>query len=322
MEKVLLTKEVVVKWHCKNYKRYIELGYKFTKFGDSFIVPVEHLPKGDNKTNIDVKCDCCGDVIQRTWYKYLKHHDEEFGDTCNYCAHNTKLKRTVRKLYGVDNCSQSEIIKDKKEQTTFKHYGVKNPFQAEDFQEKSKQIRLELYGNEIYNNSEQMKQTKFERYGNENYNNMDKNRQTCLERYGVENGGGSEESVSKAWETKRKNGNINSSQPERDTISLLKEIFNNDICTPQKKLSYYSLDCELIINGNKIDVEYNGQYWHTRDKAMEKDKKRRDFILSHGYKILNINGNREIPNKEQVLSAIKILLNSDENIFDINLDIY
>ena len=319
---MLLTKEVIVKWHSRNYKRYIELGYEFTKIGDSFVVPVEHLSDGDNKTKVNVKCDCCGNVMQRTWHIYLKRHDKEFGDTCNYCAHNTKLKRTVKELYGVDNCSQSEIIKDKKEQTTLEHYGVKNPFQAEEVIEQLEQTKLERYGDRHYNNAEQGKQTKFERYGDENYNNREQAEQTCFKLYGIKNGGGSEESISKSWDTKRKNGNINSSQPERDTILLLKNIFNNDICTPQKKLSYYSLDCELIINGNKIDVEYNGQYWHTRDKAIEKDKKRRDFILSHGYKILNINGNKEIPSKEQVLHAIEILLNNDKNIFDIDLDIY
>ena len=40
---MLITKMAIVKWNGKNRKHYESLGYKFTKNGDSFEVPVEQL---------------------------------------------------------------------------------------------------------------------------------------------------------------------------------------------------------------------------------------------------------------------------------------
>ena len=39
----LLTKEVEMKWNPRNYKYFIEKGYQFTKWKDTFLVKIEDL---------------------------------------------------------------------------------------------------------------------------------------------------------------------------------------------------------------------------------------------------------------------------------------
>lgn len=42
---MLISKETECKWNAKNKKHYLELGYKFTKINDTFIVKVKDLTK-------------------------------------------------------------------------------------------------------------------------------------------------------------------------------------------------------------------------------------------------------------------------------------
>lgn len=54
--------------------------------------------------------------------------------------------KTVKLKYGVNNVSQSQKIKNKKEKTNIDRYGVSNPFQRTEIIEKSKNTMLEKYG--------------------------------------------------------------------------------------------------------------------------------------------------------------------------------
>lgn len=45
---MLLDKKVTVKWHHNNRDWYEGLGYKFTKYRDTFQVRQHDLPKGSN----------------------------------------------------------------------------------------------------------------------------------------------------------------------------------------------------------------------------------------------------------------------------------
>ena len=48
---MLLSEEVEVKWNAKNKKHYVDLGYTYTKIGDSFTAKVEDLTKGNHSNN-------------------------------------------------------------------------------------------------------------------------------------------------------------------------------------------------------------------------------------------------------------------------------
>ena len=81
-------------------------------------------------------------------------------------------KKNLKKKYGVENVSQLESVKKKKEETALKNYGVKNPLQSREVQEKLKQTCLEKYGVSNPRQAEEIKR---------------KAEQTCLQKYGVKN---------------------------------------------------------------------------------------------------------------------------------------
>lgn len=64
----------------------------------------------------------------------------------------------------------------------------------------------------------------------------------------------------------------------------------------------------MDIEGIKIDVEYDGMFWH-QDK--QRDIRRNNFVQSQGYKVLRIKGAKKdpIPTFEQIDEQIDKLLN-------------
>ena len=74
-----------------------------------------------------------------------------------------------------------------------------------------------------------------------------------------------------------------------------------------------------ILDGKKIDVEYDGWYWHKDNQ--ERDKRRNYKLLSLGYKILRIKAKREMPTKDDIKNAVNELLNNNKHYIEIILDI-
>ena len=135
---------------------------------------------------------CCGSSFPEKLYNYFYNHPQHVCPTCGKqtpfrnilqgysqfcsvkCSYSSdirlnKIKNTMLEKYGVENASQSEIIKRKKEETCLKNYGVtswlKNP-------ENSKKKMLEKYGVENASYLETSKQ---------------KREETCLKNHGVTN---------------------------------------------------------------------------------------------------------------------------------------
>lgn len=68
----------------------------------------------------------------------------------------------------------------------------------------------------------------------------------------------------------------------------------------------------IEVNGTKIDVEFDGKYWH---QNKERDDKRDAYMFSKGFKVLRIIGNHYIPSRELIEQSINELINNDiENI--------
>ena len=63
---------VEIKWHGKNRKRYEQLGYHFTKIGDTFWVNAEDLNHSNNTISVKVECDYCGKIFETKFDSYLK----------------------------------------------------------------------------------------------------------------------------------------------------------------------------------------------------------------------------------------------------------
>ena len=120
---------------------------------------------------------------------FCKDHKEYY-----YRSRQEKSRQTCIEKYGVENPSQSNIIKEKKRKTNQKNWGVDNVFQSENIQQKSKQTLLEKYGVEHPAQNacirEKQKQTTLKLYGveyaSQNAEIQNKVKQTNLKRYGVE----------------------------------------------------------------------------------------------------------------------------------------
>ncbi len=117
-----------------------------------------------------------------------------------------KIKQTCLEKYGVENPSQLQEVKDKKEknisnssfkfkQTCLEKYGVENPSQLQEVKDKKEKIFQEKYGVKSpiiinrpkTNNRKKSKKTCLEKYGVENPSQLqevkDKKEKTCLEKY-------------------------------------------------------------------------------------------------------------------------------------------
>ena len=140
------------------------------------------------------RCRTCGKLMTYT---------KSVISRCEYCSRECidnelrrgRMKEVFMKKYGVENISQSPVIKEKKRQSSLSHYGTENVFQSKQVQEKQKRTCLERYGVENVFQSEDVKiktrHTCMERYGVENVLQNEKIKQkrknTCVERYGVDN---------------------------------------------------------------------------------------------------------------------------------------
>lgn len=152
----------------------------------------------------------------------------------------------------------------------------------------------------------------------------EKSKNTCLQKYGVEHYSQTQEYrdsnvKEKILKGMVKNNNIPISSQEIKVCEMLKSLYGNDNCFPSYVLKNVVMDCMVIIKNIKVDIEYDGWYWH---KNRQKEDRRRDeFIKSQGYKILRIKAKREIPSYEQILESINKLIETNHNYNEIILDI-
>lgn len=287
-------------WNYNNKKYYSELGYKWTNRLDLFLVSCEHLPYGSKK-KVDVICDKCHNIYTIEWRDYLKHHSDKYGDLCFKCV-SIKREDTCMDKYGEKNPSQVKKFKEKRKETHLKKYGVENAFQSEEIKDKIKLSNIEKYGFPHAAQSE-IVQEKF--------------RQTNLDKYGVDNPNKTKEVREKITKTLYENGTCPTSKQQLKVFDSLKEIFKNVYLN--YPVGHCNLDCYLEINNCKIDIEYDGEFWHKNRK--EQDKRRDYYFVRRGYKILRIKGNNEVPSKEQLINAIDYLVKGNHSYAEIILDI-
>ena len=319
--------------------------------GTTIMVKVEDLPDGSH-AEIQCLCDYCLErgiktIINKIYKNYIKGNKKSVihKDCCNECA-SLKNKESILLQYNVENIFQLEYIKEKSKQTNLQKYGVKNPlqnneikrkaiktniekygcenvFQNKNIKQKSKQTCLQKYGAEYYRQTEEGKkryeETCLKKYGKTNYTQTEeykiKVKITNLERYGVEWGLQNEEIRSKGRITLRNNGNCPTSSQQRKIYNLLKENdYNVELNYP---ISYLNLDIAIFVNNIKIDLEYDGYFWH---KDQQKDRRRDEFLKSQGWKILRIKSGHKISLLKEIINSINKLINTDRTFTQIILD--
>ena len=318
------TQTVKIQWNSRGKKRYTELGYKFTKMGDYFDVKVKDLSKGSKKKIIAL-CDYCGEELTTEYRDYNKRKENGEDVTCHKCF-RIKGAKTCMEKYGQDNPSRVKEFQDKRNATFQDKFGG-NPFTNEEVKNKIKQHYQTTYGVEYGSQLDEVKkktqETCLQRYGYTNANKSqqikDKIVKTNLKRYGCKYTLLDSEVRKKGLQTMLKNGSGKCrSKSEKHMYDLLCELYGENCCQDSYTIDGKILDVLLTIDNCKIDIEYDGQYWH-QNKLQDINRDIR--MRSHGIKILRILANKNIPTKEQLTQAIDYLVNNQCSKTSIILDI-
>lgn len=87
---MLITKNVEVKWCKQNREHYEKLGYKFTKYLDSFVVKIEDSTS-QSHVEVEMICDNCNKTKMMLPYReYLKRYKDKTY-FCNNCKKEIKF---------------------------------------------------------------------------------------------------------------------------------------------------------------------------------------------------------------------------------------
>lgn len=160
---MLLTDYGVLTWSQYNKKKYTNLGYEFTGYGDQVKIKFDDLPKS-SKALVKAQCDYCGEVFETT-----------FGNCTT--AMNCRVKKIT---CNNPECKHAKLIealslpevKQKRVNTNLEKYGATNPFGADVIKEKIVRTNMEKYGVPYTQQSKEV---------------HEKTMATCLEKYGVQN---------------------------------------------------------------------------------------------------------------------------------------
>lgn len=276
-------------------QHYKDLGYDVKMF-DTIMVPPEHLTSG-SKAVVDVLCDICGDKMPRPYKKYIKSHTYGF-DTCAKCKSN-RTRQTCMNKYGADNPMRNKEIQEKMQCSIKIKYGVDNVSQSDDIKRKKIETFQERYGVDWAFASQDVR------------NNV---KQTWLNKYGCENPMQNVQIKEKAVLTLCQNGSVPTSSQQMQIYEMVKKYYNNaQINYPYGLLA---LDVFVCINDVKIDIEYDGWFFH-KDKL--KDLRRDRFLRSNGIKVLRVRSGNLLPTEQELFDAMDYLVNTEHHFKEIIL---
>lgn len=157
-----------MRWNSRNKKYYEERGYIYTAMKDGFCCKTSDLPNSSN-VNVVVRCDYCGCVFEKPWYRYIRELGPSETTSCGKCR-DEKAKANNMIAYGYERRNWTPEVREKRIATNLSRYGSSNPFSNEDIKKKIFNTNLERYGDGYATRSEAVKE---------------KTRKTCLEKYGV-----------------------------------------------------------------------------------------------------------------------------------------
>lgn len=90
---MLIENQIVqMTWSTRNKKTYVQKGYEFTDFGDTFDIKVEDLLSGSH-ARVKIKCDYCGDIVTVEWRDYLRHKNEKYA--CKRCRQKKMSEKNL-----------------------------------------------------------------------------------------------------------------------------------------------------------------------------------------------------------------------------------
>lgn len=325
---MLKTDKIKVVITTFNDKYLRECGYDFNEYGEEIEIDIKHLSKSSHKRVI-VKCDICGDEFPREYREYLKSRKSSEIDTCRKCSY-VKIKQTQLDKYGGVGL-QAKSIKEKARKTNLERYNSETPLGNKEVQETGRITQIKKHGGIGMGSDKtraKIEATNMKLRGVRNPSQAEeikaKKAKTCLEHYGVEHifqdKNRREEILKKAKTSLYNNGNTPTSKMEQEIVSMLEDIYGQEKCFPSYLVAPLVFDCLLVFDeNNKIDIEYDGWYWHKDTE--ERDKRRSYKVMSMGYKVLRIKSKLQMPTKEQIKRAIDYLVKENHHYKEIVLDV-
>jgi len=182
--------------------------------------------------NILIKpvCPICGKKVK--FWNFIDGYSTYCSYKCMYKSQDRQenYKKTMMLRYGVENASQSEILKEKKKQTTRKHYGVDWSLSSKYVREKGQQTMLKKYGVKSINDSF--------KYDNDF----------------------SKLILEKRYQTKKKNHTFSTSELEQKFKQYLTD--NNINFKYQYKSQEYPFTCDFYFPDKDIYLEIQGSWTH------------------------------------------------------------
>lgn len=292
---MIITEWVEAKWNAKTKKRYEDLGYKYTKMGDSFSIRVKDVSPW-NSSIIEVKCDYCGNKFSSTLTRRTAiMRQSASGSKKDACSRkeciSEKIIESNNKLYNSDSFIGSETGRKKISESVMNKYGVSNVFQIEDVKDKIKATNIDRYGVESYTQTEEYRI---------------KSKNTSLERYGTEYPSQSEEIKAKYIPKITGENHYNwkgGISPEnnlirmsREMLKWRKDVYNRDFYTCQKCLAKGGkLNAHHIMNfadfpelrtnldnGTTFCEECHIQFHRVYGKNNTNREQLNEFLKSHG----------------------------------------
>lgn len=302
---MLLKDELVeIGWCSNNKNKYVARGYLYTKMGDKFLAKIEDVMELSKDTKIPVRCDFCGEIYYPTARNYMKRMKYDAVDCCVACK-GLKIKNTCQQKYGVDNVMQVKEVKDKFVDTCLDRYGVEFPLQNKNIYEKTQNSLNARYG--IENGVADLRTVG---------EIQDRINSTNMERYNGKSPFCSKEIRRKIRVKFFENGTCATSQKQIDLCNTLKNIYGD--CALNYPCGLVSLDCFITVDGVKIDIEYDGWYWHK--DTTEKDKRRDYFVKKEGYKILRFLAYKDrLPTIDEIVTSVNTLTTTNKDFIKIEL---
>ena len=120
---MILDEYIEVSTNPSNFKHYLNKGYIINKCGEKIKIKTDDLPK---KSHVKIKCLCsnCDGESLIEYHNYKRQIKDSYY-VCVKCW-KYKLKDTMNKKYGVDNCREIESINEKINNTNLNKYKCKS----------------------------------------------------------------------------------------------------------------------------------------------------------------------------------------------------
>ena len=254
------SKEAIAKRKATCLERYGAKTWSESKEGREFAIEKSADPEvrakmsermKDPKTRAKYKATSKKNFGSEHWTK------SEFGKEYLHELFNTEEERKAR-----SERASSEQVRAKTQKTSLERYGTLYYWQNEDAKVRLKGL---LNDPEVI---EKTKKTNLERYGHESWSSSDIGKSVLA----------SDEIRIKMAETKRRNGTINGSKPEKLANAELIKVFGEDnVIAQYRDINRYPFDCDFYIKSLDLFIELNihwihGYEWYDSNNVLHQER--------------------------------------------------